>query len=93
MSMTKKEFINTVSKVSKSEMSKKEIGGILDAAFGTMKKVLKKGGKFIFPGFGIFSLRKRKARKGRNPRTGDEIKIKASKTITFKPSSTFKKTL
>lgn len=93
MSMTKKEFIDAVAKESKSDASKKELGEIIDAAFDTMKKAVKKGEKFIYPGFGIFTLRKRKARTGRNPRTGEEIKIKANKTVGFKPSAAFKSSL
>ncbi len=93
MALTKKEFIDAVAKASKSEASKRELGEVLDAAFDIIKKNVKKGEKFIYPGFGIFSLKKRKARKGRNPRTGEEIKIKASKTVGFKPSATFKNNL
>jgi DNA-binding protein HU-beta len=91
--MTKKEFIDAVAKTSKAASSKKELGAILDTAFDLMKKTVKKGDKFIYPGFGIFSLRKRKARTGRNPRTGEAIKIKASKTVAFKPSVAFKSSL
>ena len=46
-------------------------------------KTAKKDGKLILVGFGTFSLAKRKARKGRNPKTGEAIKIKASKTVKF----------
>lgn len=93
MAMTKKEFVDTVAKVSKAGTSKREIGEILDCGFNIIKKNVKKGDKFAYPGFGIFSLKKRKARTGRNPQTGEEIKIKASKSVGFKPSATFKNTL
>lgn len=52
---------------------------------------LKKNGGFTLPGFGTFTVHKRKARKGVNPRTGEAIKVKASKTVRFKASPVLKK--
>jgi DNA-binding protein HU-beta len=54
-------------------------------------KELKKTGKFTLPSFGTFTVRKTKARKGLNPRTGEAIKVKAGKTVRFKASPTLKK--
>ncbi len=54
-------------------------------------KELKKSGKFTLPSFGTFTVRKTKARKGLNPRTGEAIKVKAGKTVRFKASPTLKK--
>ena len=54
-------------------------------------KHLKKEGKFTLPSFGTFTVRKTKARKGLNPRTGESIKVKAGKTVRFKASPTLKK--
>jgi len=54
-------------------------------------KELKKSGKFTLPSFGTFTVRKTKARKGLNPRTGEVIKVKAGKTVRFKASPTLKK--
>ena len=54
-------------------------------------KELKKSGKFTLPSFGTFTVRKTKARKGLNPRTGKSIKVKAGKTVRFKASPTLKK--
>jgi DNA-binding protein HU-beta len=54
-------------------------------------KELKKAGKFTLPGFGTFTVRKTKARKGLNPRTGASIKVKAGKTVRFKASPVLKK--
>jgi DNA-binding protein HU-beta len=53
-------------------------------------KTMKKEGKFTLPSFGTFTVRKTKARKGKNPRTGEDIKIKAGKTVRFKASPTLK---
>jgi DNA-binding protein HU-beta len=52
---------------------------------------LKKNGRFTLPSFGTFIVRKTKARKGLNPRTGESIKVKAGKTVRFKASPTLKK--
>ena len=61
-------------------------GDLMDA----IVKQLKKEGKFTLPSFGTFTVRKTKARKGLNPRTGEEIKVKAGKTVRFKASPTLK---
>ena len=62
-------------------------GDLMDA----IVKHLKKEGKFTLPSFGTFTVRKTKARKGLNPRTGEAIKVKAGKTVRFKASPTLKK--
>lgn len=62
-------------------------GALMDA----IVKELKKSGKFTLPSFGTFTVRKTKARKGLNPRTGESIKVKAGKTVRFKASPTLKK--
>ncbi len=54
-------------------------------------KEMKKNGKFTLPSFGTFTVRKTKARKGVNPKTGEAIKVKAGKTVRFKASPTLKK--
>ena len=62
-------------------------GYLMDA----IVKELKKSGKFTLPSFGTFVVRKTKARRGLNPRTGESIKVKAGKTVRFKASPTLKK--
>ena len=64
-------------------------GDLIDA----IVKELKKAGKFTLPGFGTFTVRKTKARKGLNPRTGAAIKVKAGKTVRFKASPVLKKSV
>jgi DNA-binding protein HU-beta len=64
-------------------------GELIDA----IVKELKKAGKFTLPGFGTFTVRKTKARKGLNPRTGASIKVKAGKTVRFKASPVSKKSV
>lgn len=58
-----------------------------------MEKTLKKGKRVTFSGFGSFEVKNRKARKGRNPKTGKEIKIPAQKTVKFTVSKKLKKEL
>lgn len=92
--MTKAELIEKVQSTKNiPELTKKNTALIVDAVFENLKKAIKKDGRFSYPGFGTFNVKKRKARKGRNPRTGDEIQIKASKTVTFKPAPAFKEKL
>lgn len=92
--MTKDELINSVIKSCKDpNLSKRLTGDVLDAVFENISKAIKKEKRFAYPGFGTFTVRNRKARKGRNPQTGEEIKIKASKTVGFKPAPTLKNSL
>ena len=62
-------------------------GDLMDAII----KEMKKAGKFTLPSFGTFTVRKTRARKGLNPRTGKSIKVKAGKTVQFKASPSLKK--
>ena len=80
--MNKGEFIGAVAEA--AEMTKTDADRAVEAVFKVVKKALKSGDSISLVGFGTFSVRKRAARTGRNPRTGDEIKIKASKVPAFK---------
>lgn len=71
-------------------LTKADSGRALEALITAIEKALKKGDTVSIIGFGTFSVRKRAARKGRNPRTGAEIKIKASKTPAFKAGKALK---
>jgi len=62
----------------------------VESVFQTIMKDCKKSGEIQIPGFGKFSVRKRAARMGRNPQTGQTMKIKASKSVGFKPAAAFK---
>ena len=85
--MTKAALIQTVAALG---TTKKAAGEMVDALFMTIGKTIKKEGRFFYPGFGTWTIRQRKARMGRNPQTGAEIKIKASKTVGFKPAKELK---
>jgi DNA-binding protein HU-beta len=92
--MTKAEIVEKVCTTHKNrDLSKAACNEILDTCFDLLGKCIKKDKRFTWPGFGTWSVRNRKARKGRNPQTGLEIKIPASKTIGFRPAPTLKKTL
>ena len=92
--MTKAELIDKIANSRLSmDVTKKAIGEIVDITFEQMSKTIKKEKRFTYPGFGTWSVRRRKARKGRNPQTGKEITIAASKTVGFKPAPTLKKSL
>ncbi len=91
--MTKAELIEKLQKSSGKDMSKKALGEMVDEVFDLISKSVKKDKRFAYPGFGTFTLRKRAARVGRNPRTGEEIKISPSKSVSFKPAPNFKSSL
>ena len=74
----------------KHEMSKKAVGELLGAFVDLTVKHLKKGNKVRVTGLGIFQVRKRQARMGRNPATGEAIKIKASKKLAFRAAKEVK---
>jgi DNA-binding protein HU-beta len=90
----KNNLIEAVQKsCNRDSISKRLTSDILDAAFESITKTIQKNKRFSYPGFGTFTMRHRKARKGRNPQTGVEIEIKASKTVGFKPSPKLKNSL
>lgn len=86
--MNKSDFVNAVA--DKAELSKADAGRAIDAMIEVVKKALKKGDTVTLVGFGTFQVRKRAARTGRNPRTGENIKIKASKIPGFKAGKALK---
>ena len=89
--MTKADLVEAVQKDCKGiELSKKAAADMVDAVFENVAKAIKKEKRFTYPGFGTFTVRNRKARTGRNPRTGDAIQIKASRTVGFKPAPALK---
>jgi len=75
------------------ELSKAAAERSVNTILDTIKKGVRKDKLVQLIGFGTFTIRQRKARSGRNPQTGEEIKIKASKSVGFKPGKSFKSTL
>ena len=86
--MNKADFVGAVSEL--ADLSKADAGRAVDAVIEVVKKALKKGDTVSLVGFGTFVVRKRAARTGRNPQTGDTIKIKASKNPAFKAGKALK---
>jgi DNA-binding protein HU-beta len=74
----------------KQELPKKQVQELLEGFVEALVKNMKKGEKIRIPGLGIFVVAKRAARMGRNPATGEAIKIKASKRVRFRPSKDLK---
>lgn len=86
--MNKNDLITEVAK--KADLTKAKAAEAVDAFIESVEKSLKKGQDVRLVGFGTFSVVKRKATEGRNPRTGDVIKIAASKQPKFKPGKALK---
>ncbi len=86
--MNKSELIDSIAQ--DADLSKADAGRALDAMTDSITKALKKGDTVSLIGFGTFSVKERAARTGRNPATGETIKIKASKTPSFKAGKGFK---
>ena len=86
--MNKTDLINAVAE--SAEISKKDASKAIEAVFSTIQDALAAGDKVQLIGFGNFEVRERAARKGRNPQTGDEIEIAASKVPAFKPGKALK---
>ena len=91
--MNKKDLIDHVSANAGIEISKKDAESVIDAVFGVIGQGIKTEHRFTYPKFGTFTIRERPARDGRNPQTGAKIKIKASKTVAFKPAPTLRDSL
>jgi len=83
--MNKGDLIDSIAK--QADLSKADAGRALDAVIDAVTGSLMTGDKVTLPGFGTFSTSKRAARTGRNPSTGETIKIKAKTVAKFKPGS------
>ena len=82
--MTKAELVSAIAKG--ANITKRQADAALKAAVSAVAEALEKGERVAVPGLGIFSVRERAARKGRNPRTGGVIDIPARKVVVFKPA-------
>lgn len=86
--MNKTELVAKVAEV--ASISKKDAASAVDAVFNSITDALQGGDRVQLVGFGTFEVRERSARKGRNPQTGAEIDIPASKVPAFKPGKALK---
>lgn len=86
--MNKQDFVDKIAK--RAGVTKREAKESIDTLFEEITKALKKGQRVTFVGFGTFSTRRRKARKGRNPKTGATINIKAKRVPKFSAGKALK---
>ncbi len=86
--MNKAELIDHLA--AKADITKTQAKTAMDEVFAVLGNDLKKEGRASVAGFGTFTVTSRAARTGRNPQTGATLKIKASKSVRFKPSPTLK---
>lgn len=86
--MTKTELVNAIAK--QGEIEKKAAKAFLETLTGLVTKEIKKGGEVPLTGLGKFKVQKRKARWGRNPQTGEKIRIQAKKVVKFTVAKTLK---
>ena len=89
--MNRNELVDAVA--SKTDLKKTEAGRAVDAVFESIEGALKKGDEVRLVGFGTFSVAHRAASEGRNPRTGQKIKIAASKQAKFRPGKGLRESL
>ena len=89
--MTKAELVEAVAQ--QTRLTKKAAAELMDVVFKNIGKAIKRDIRFSYPGFGTWSMRTRKARRIRNPQTNEFMKLKATKTIGFRPAKDLKETL
>ncbi len=89
--MNKTEFVDAVAE--KADVQKSDAAKIVDSLVDVIGDTLAKGDQITLIGFGTFLVSKREARKGRNPRTGEEIQIAASNVPRFKPGKALKESI
>lgn len=89
--MTKADIVESV--YERVGFSKKEAAQMVEMVFEIMKGTLEQGEKIKISGFGNFMVKEKRARKGRNPQSGEELEISRRRVLTFKPSQALKKLL
>ncbi len=89
--MTKADIVETI--FEKVGYSKKDVSAVVEEVFECIKGTLEKGDKVKVSGFGNFSVRHKRSRRGRNPQTGSEITIDQRRVLTFKASQLLKKAI
>lgn len=89
--MTKVDIVEAI--YEKVGFAKKEVAKIVESIFDIVKESLQQEDKIKISGFGNFVVRKKRARRGRNPQTGNDIEISSRRILTFKPSQVLKAAL
>lgn len=89
--MTKQELIEKIAEAHvKRSVSKAAASDLVESLFDNLSLAIRRTKRFNFPGFGSFSVKKRRQRRGRNPQTGQEMVIPAAKTVVFRTASDLK---
>ena len=88
--MKKGEFVKAVLRDCENGLGVGDGEKIVKAVFRNMAQAVCDEGRFIWPGFGTFTVKERAARQGRNPKTGETMRVEASRTVLFKPAPGFK---
>ena len=91
MSLTKIDIVNSI--YDQLGISRKDCVDIVESIFEIIKDELDKGNPFKISGFGKWTVKAKKKRRGRNPRTGEELMIDAKRVVTFKPSAVLRNTV
>ena len=92
--MTKQELIEKIAIRHKNRnISKAAASDLVESLFDNLSLAIRRGKRFSYPGFGTFTVKKRKERRGRNPQSGEEMVIGASKTVVFRLASHLKSEL
>ena len=86
--MNKQQLIDSVS--TQLGQSKRDVSNVIEASLDELKRAVSRGEKVALSGFGVFHRQERAARNGRNPQTGEAVKIKATKLPKFRPGAEFK---
>ncbi len=86
--MTKADLVERVTE--KTGLTRTEVAVVVDGLLETIKSAMEEGNNIELRGFGTFKIKTRKARKARNPRTGEEVPVPDRKVPVFKPSNEFK---
>lgn len=86
--MTKADLVEMVA--GKTGLTRSDVAAVVDEFLESVKKTLENGNNIEIRGFGTFKIKARKARKARNPRTGEEVPVPDRKVPVFKPSNEFK---
>jgi len=89
--MTRKELAAVL--IEKAGFEAAKIAEFVDQVFEIMKEASGRGEKIKVPGFGVFNVHEKKARLGRNPKSGERMEISARRVVKFKPSAVLRKTL
>jgi len=88
MTKTKADIIDDIRE--KVGFSRKDIAGIVESVFDIIKETAQREGKIVISGFGVFATKNKRARRGRNPKTGSDLQISPRRIVTFKPSPVLK---